>query len=420
MRVGLVLGLVCSSAFAQGLQPNGFKMGDGRLHLLGELDSRFDSLVGYFQSQGVPNPEIVFVPRAGLDYELSSPSTSVKVGGRVEYLFYSGLLSGMSSQRLNRLQGTASIETAFNKDGAVEVDLSDSLARTDRTQNPALALGAVSLFNALSLAVPIKPGGRALEITPRVTWSVEFFEALLTGTSSCNTGLACRPEDMNYSNLNFALGGRYRFLPKTAALLDANFDYRTYWNPSAGNLPANILRGRVGLAGLLTPRFSVTLLAGAAYEFAQAATGGAAARTARAAPIGMAELSYLVGDSIAVSVGYLRDLYAVPALGTMSDDRGYLNARLSFLGERLGINGTFAVDYFTFFTGTDMANPYASNRQDLSLSGSLGPSVVVTSWFVVGANYTISFRSSQSAGSSTNFGLNFARHEANLRLTFRY
>lgn len=71
---------VATSAFAQAGAPVGFKVGDGRLHLLGELDSRFDSLVGYFSSQGVPSPEIMFVPRLGLSYTLETPSTLVKFG----------------------------------------------------------------------------------------------------------------------------------------------------------------------------------------------------------------------------------------------------------------------------------------------------------------------------------------------------
>jgi hypothetical protein len=408
MVVAAALMFCAASASAQGLQPNGFKMGDGRLHIFGEIDGRFDSLVGYFTQPGVPSPEIIVTPRAGLTFGLESPSSSVKFGANAEYLIFTGLLTGGSSSRLSRLQALATLETAFNKDGVVEVDISDSLTRSDRTQNPSAGIGVISLFNALSLALPIRPGGRALEITPRVTWGVEFFEPLLVGQSSCPAGdITCDPtrvSDMNYSNLNFALGARYRFLPKTAALLDANFDYRTYWNPASANQPANILRGRAGIAGLITPRFSITLLAGAAYDFGS---------TQRAAPIGLAELMYLVGESVSVAVGYTRDMLPVPAFGTYADDRGYLNARVGLLGERLNLNGTFAVDYFTFFAPMGAV----SNRADLLVSGNFGPSFVVTSWFVISAGYGIGFRTSSL---TTQTGINFVRHEANLRLTFRY
>ncbi|MBM4779899.1 MAG: hypothetical protein GQE15_19510 [Archangiaceae bacterium] len=266
----------------------------------------------------------------------------------------------------------------------------------------------MSLFNSLYLGVPIRPGGRALEFTPRVTWSVEFFEPLLTGLTTCPAGdITCDPAlvaNMNYSNLNFALGSRFRFLPKTAAILDVNFDYRTYFNTASTNQPANILRGRAGLAGLITPRFSLTLLAGAAYDF------GA---TQRAAPIGQAELTYLVGDSTSVAIGYLRDMMPVPAYGTFANDRGYLNARLGFFSDRLTLNGTASVDYFTFFAPMGAV----ANRNDLLVGLNVGPAFTVTSWFVISATYGLGYRSSTQ---STQTGINFVRHEANLRLTFRY
>ncbi|MBL8919136.1 MAG: hypothetical protein JNJ54_09775 [Myxococcaceae bacterium] len=402
-----MLALHASAAFAQAGAPVGFKVGDGRLHLLGEVDSRFDSLVGYFAGLGVPSPELIFVPRAGVSYSLESPSTLVKFGGNAEYLIFSGLLSPASRQ-LSRLQALASLDTSFNRDGVVQVDIGDTFTRSDRTQNPSTGIGVVSLFNTLHLGVPIRPGGRALEITPRVAWSVEFFEPLLTGLTSCPAGdITCDPalvSNMNYSNLNFGLGGRFKFLPKTAAVLDLNFDYRTYWIATTANLPANIFRGRAGLAGLITPRFSVTLLGGAAYDF------GA---TQRLAPIAQGELTYLVGESTSVSLGYIRDLLPVPAFGTMSNDRGYLNARLGFFGDRLTLNGTASVDYFTFFA--QMGG--VSGRNDLLIGLNAGPSFVVVSWFVIGASYGLGFRSSTQ---TTQTGINFVRHEANLRLTFRY
>lgn len=405
--ITVLLALCAATAQAQGNAPIGFKVGDGRLHLLGEVDSRFDSLVGYFVQQGVPSPEIIFAPRLGLGFNLESPATLVKFGANAEYLIFSGILSP-SSTRLSRLQALASLETSFNREGAAQVDIGDTFTRSDRTQNPSAGIGVVSLFNSLYLGVPIRPGGRALEITPRVNWSVEFFEPLLTGQTSCPAGdITCDPalvSNMNYSNLNFALNARFKFLPKTAAVLDANFDYRTYWAATSTNLPANILRGRAGLAGLITPRFSATILAGAAYDF------GA---TQRLAPIGQAEITYLVGESTAVSIGYLRDLMPVPAFGTFTDDRGYLNARLGFFADRLTLAGTASVDYFTF--NAPMGG--TSGRNDLLIGANVGPSFVVVSWFVISASYGLGYRSSTQ---TTQTGINFVRHEANLRLTFRY
>ncbi len=407
----LVVGFSAGHALAQAYEPVGLKVGDGRLHLLGEVDSRFDSVVGYFgvdrQGQLVPSGDFLFVPRAGVSFGIETASTLVKLNANGEYLIFPGILSP-GSTRLSRFQALASVDTAFNRDGAVEVQLGDSFSRSDRTQNAAVGIGVLSLFNTLSLGVPIHPGGRALEITPRINWAVEFFEPLLTGQFNCpanditcNAGLVGQ---MNYSNLNFALASRFKFLPKTSAVLDVNFDFRTYWSASAQNQPANILRGRTGLVGLITSRLSATLLAGAAYDFGS---------TRRAAPIGQAEVTYLVGESTSVAVGYLRDLLPVPAFGAFSDDRGYVNGRLGLAGDRVQLNGTVAIDYFNFFApmGT------VSGRSDFLVGINAGPTFVITSWFVVSASYGLSFRSSTQAGQS---GINFTRHEANIRLTLRY
>lgn len=407
----MLTALLAASASAQVSQtasPLGFRIGDGRLHLLGEVDGRFDSLVGYFNNATTPSPEIIFVPRLGATYTLESPSTLVKFNANAEYLIFSGILSP-GSRNLSRLQALAGIDTSFNREGSVQIDIGDSLTRSDRTQNPSAGIGIVSLFNNLYLGVPIRPGGRALEITPRVSWAVEFFEPLLTGVSQCPAGdITCDPNrvgDMNYSNLNFALNSRFKFLPKTAAVLEANFDLRTYWNSAATNLPAQILRGRAGLAGLITPRFSILLLGGAAYDF------GA---TRRAAPIAQVEGSYLFGETATIALGYTRDMMPVPAFGTFADDRGYLNARLSFFGDRLQLNGTASVDYFTFFA----AMGTVANRNDLLIGVNVGPTFAITSWFLVGASYGLGYRTSSQQ--TNRGGLNFLRHEANLRLTFRY
>ncbi|MCA2980518.1 MAG: hypothetical protein INH41_15780 [Myxococcaceae bacterium] len=394
--------------------PLGFKVGDGRLHLTGDVDSRFDSLVGRFSSPTANDAELIFTPRASANFGVETPSTMVKLNGSAEYLIFSGILTPQSTQ-LSRLQAQVGLDTEFNRESAVSVQVGDTFTRSDRTQNAAVGIGVTSLLNSLYLAVPIRPGGRALEFTPRVTWGVEFFEPLLTGLTSCTsaTDITCNPallSAMNYSNLNFALAARYKFLPKTAVVFDANFDLRTYWNAAAmTSPPANILRGRVGLVGLITPRISLTLLAGAAYDFGV---------TRAIAPIGQAELTYLVGDSTSVSLGYTRDLLPVPAFGAFTNDRGYLSGRVGLLQERLVLNAVGSVDAFGFLDPSMTPGLGTVRRNDLAIGFSLGPTVNVTSWFAIGATYGLSTRSSTQFSSLT--GINFVRHEANLRLSFRY
>ncbi len=412
--IALVSALSSGTALAADTaeQSSGFKVGDGRLHPYFEFDSRFDSLVGFFLgTAGLPKPagDLVLHFRPGLRFELQNTSTQVNFNGNAEYLYYAGLMAAVSNQ-LSRFQTSIGLDTAFNKDGAVEVQLGDQLTRSDRTQNAIVGVGVLSLRNEARIAAPIHPGGGALEVTPKVNWAVEFFEPLLPGNvfgcPSGSTNLACDPatvSQMNSSTVTFGLAGKYKFLPKTAFLLDANFDLRTYFNSSPTTNPnANILRVQAGLLGLISTRVWATLLAGYGGDF-----GGSNLNTV----IGQAEIGYRVADTASISAGYLRTVQPVPVYGVFSDDRGYVQGRLGLINQRLVFTAQGALDYFTYFRN--------ANRNDLVVSLTVGPSFDITSWFNIHAGYSLSLRNSTGAGSNL-VSVNFVRHEALLGLTFHY
>lgn len=390
----------------------GIKVGSGRLHPFLRIDGRFDSLVGYFQVlNGVaqPSPEIVLGVRPGLRFDVDTASTLVAFDGSAEYLWYTGALSP-SSTRLSRLQADVGLDAHLNRDGAVEVQLGDRLTRSDRTQNPAAGVGVISLFNNARLALPIHPGGRALEITPSVAFGLELFDPLLTGSiAGCTVGDAtCDPNavsQMNYGNLQAGLSGRWKFLPKTAVVLDANYDYRIYFNGAAANLPGKVLRVQAGLVGLVSPRIAVTLLAGYGGNLAQSPlTSERGPHT----PIGQAEVAFIPSDKSRLAVGYLRTIQPVSMMGTFIDDRGYLEGKLGLWGGRLVLSANVAADFFGY------RQPVA--RDDTFLSATAGPRVIVTSWLDVAASYRLSLRDSSATAQS----LNYLRHEALLSLDVHY
>lgn len=396
-----LMGVLSSApSFGQVAKAPGFKIGEGRLHPFFEVDARFDSVAVRFVPT-VNSAEFILHFRPGLKFDLDSPATLINFNGAVEYLWYTGLISP-GSNLLSRFQTNVGLDTKFNRDGVAEVQLGDNLVRSDRTSNPAFVVGVISLFNNAYLAVPIHPGGRALEVTPKVGWSVEFFETQ-AGLSGCAVGTACDPvAQANYSNVNFGINARWKFLPKTAVIVDVNADWRTYFShPGAQGLNPTLsdkvlFRAQAGLAGLISPRIAVTLLVGYGGDF----TNGSIHTV-----IGTAEFSYTVTEQSRIAIGYARNLIAVPLVGTAMDDRGYLKGGLGLLSGRLQLNAQVSADYFTFLGATAPA----PTTHDFLLSLSVGPTFTVTSWFDIGANYTLSLRTS-----------NFVRHEAILRLAFHY
>lgn len=402
-----------------GWKPVGFRVGPGKLHPYLDVVGRFDSLAGFFTRLGTtnaPTPDIVVNPRGGVRYDLTTASTAISFNGFGEGVIYTGAWD-VASRNLSRFQAGITADAQFNKDGAVEVALSEALTRSDRTQNLAASVGLLSTLNTVRLGVPIHPGGGALEITPSVGWSVEFFEALLQGTVpgcattdiTCNPGLVNR---MDYSNLTFGLGGRWRFLPKTSFLVDTAFDYRSYWTPTTATRPTGVFRSSVGLSGLITTKIAASLLAGYTGEWL-----GQNVHTFNI----RGEVTYAPTEMLSLSLGYMRGAVPIPVFGVMGTDRGAFNARLSFLRGRITIGAGVAGSLLTMYTPAAMAGGAPTvSRSDFLLDVTAGPTFEITSWFQVGAGYSLLFRKPLMTTMTTSALVDFIRHEANLRLTLRY
>ena len=93
-RLILLCGLcVSASAFAQLDEPNGIKIGDGRLHPYLDLEARFDSAVGYFGKPPTLTPDVPFRFRPGLRFELPGTNNIIHFNGNAEYVFYPGFFA---------------------------------------------------------------------------------------------------------------------------------------------------------------------------------------------------------------------------------------------------------------------------------------------------------------------------------------
>jgi hypothetical protein len=203
---------------------------------------------------------------------------------------------------------------------------------------------------------------------------------------------------MNYFNIRPGVEGRWKFLPKTAVVADLSFDVRAY--AAAGtNLPASLLKGSVGVAGLLTPRISVVGKLGWGYDFA-----GSGANTLLA----HLEGTYILTEVTRVKAGYLRNLDPVPVFGTFGDDRFYAEGRMQLNGQ-LNVHAFASFDYISFYA--------ASNRNDTVFTVDLGPEYQILPWLGAAGGYILNTHySNGTAAASTNY----TRHELYLRVIFQY
>lgn len=401
---------------------NGLKVGDGRLHPFLDLDFRLDSAPGFFPIGGSgsplnpnPSPELVLRPRPGVKLELPSPGVSLDFNGNIEYLYYTGILRP-GSQLLSRVQGAADLLAVFNRGGQVEFNLGDTFSYSDRTPSVVVAQGVMSLLNEARASLTIRPGGGALEIVPKGAFAVEFLRPLSsTPDPSCTTDPVCQlinTENMDYSNIQPGLEARWKFLPKTAVVLDATFDFRNYFVATT-NQPAQLLKAQAGLQGLVTTKIATVAKLGWSYDFAPTTPGrNAGANTF----IAHAEITYLMNEASNIKGGYLRTVEPVPLLRGYQDDRAYAEARFLFQGRLLlRAYGAFDLLSFAGVAQTPPAPPLPG-RTDTGITIDASAEYQIFPWLYATAGYVLTNRASQVPSRT----LNVTRHEPYLRVTGAY
>ena len=385
---------------------NGFKVGSGRLHPYFHLETRVDSGAGYFPPDESTTPEdlspelsgeVAMRFRPGFRLEIPSSRLELTLDANLEYVLYTGLVTERSGAA-SHLEGAADLTARLNPDAPLSLELSNQFVRSDRTRTAALGTGLLSLFNETRVKVPWRPGGGAVELTPSAGYALEFFQPLSGAPPRDCTEVACNPllaEQFDYGDLRFALEGRWRFLPKTALVVDTGLDLRSYFND--GSSPkASLLRAMLGVAGLVSPRIAVVAKAGWGQDLAASGAGTFVAQL---------EGTYLFSPTMSFKGGYLRKLEPVAAYGVFTDNRGYLEAR-ALLGGKLTLRAGGAVDFLSF----------SDERTDTLISLDVGPEYQLRPWLTVAAGYMLGSRSSSLEGR----GLNYSRHEGYLRLSATY
>ncbi|WNG39100.1 hypothetical protein F0U61_39620 [Archangium violaceum] len=384
---------------------NGLKVGNGRLHLTFDFETRFDSAAGYFPRPGSGDPVVVSDQlsgeallhiRPGVRLELPGSKLDLSLKGYADYIHYTGLITP-GSTNTSRVEAMADLNLTYDREAPIGFELQDHLQRSDQTSSAAIGAGVLSLYNEVQLKVPIRPGGGAFEVTPLLAWGIEHFKA--TGALppvGCDSA-ECDPDlvsTFDYSNVRAGLNARWRFLPKTAVVVDTDFNVHTY---ARGRTPtALLMHARAGLSGLVTPKIAVTATMGWGKDFGE---------VAGSALLAQLEANYLLSQTASLKVGYTRTLEPVAYLGLFRDDRGYVEAQ-ALLGGRLSLRAISSLDFLKF----------QGDRRDTLYKLELGPQYQFERWLVLGAGYLLGVRSSSMGGA----GINYSRHEGYVRVSVMY
>jgi hypothetical protein len=182
--------------------------------------------------------------------------------------------------------------------------------------------------------------------------------------------------------------GRWRFRPRTALVYDGQISYRKFADPTQASFQlheATPVRAKIGLEGLVTPRFSILGMVG--YG-ATLTNGNDASVQQYDSIIGNLELRFFPGSTpdtldakpsllvSTVALGYMRDFQASYLNDFYGIDRGYLSVEYFFAGR-----------FITTLTGGVGAYEYPN----VYFGGAPGvaPVLMHTAYTNVGANATL-------------------------------
>ncbi|HKQ70710.1 MAG TPA: hypothetical protein VJT73_15295 [Polyangiaceae bacterium] len=190
-------------------------------------------------------------------------------------------------------------------------------------------------------------------------------------------------EDAQFRNLSNAYNqvntrGRWRFLPRTAFLFDANAGFIRYNQGPTLQLPSDPVRARIGLNGLVSPSFALLAMVGWGASFYK----GVAAQQFDSV-IGQAEFKWFITPNpgldpsaatlalSSVSVGFSRDFFNSYLGNFYARDRGYLNVSYFFGGRFLLVadGGVAAFEYPDLIASGTFVPAFTTLRIDSTLFG---------------------------------------------------
>ena len=417
----LVLALA-AMPWAATAEENGIRVGDGRLHPYFEFETRYDSLVGYVgEDDGAkltPYGDFGLHYRPGFTLEVPSERVQLDVAAHLDLIQYLGAEHEGTTEQ-NRLQAEADAAATFNPNGSVYFKVEDTFRRGDRTSMLVLGVGSITDYNLARFRVGIQPGSKTLVIEPGYSLAYEHFEHSegALKASCADNDPSCDPDSVSafdYLAHTVHLDATWKFLPKTALVFDSAFTSRSYIGEIEGEdgtmerplekFGTDNLRIMAGLAGMITPKLSLTLKAGWGDQLQNEGFAGV---------IGQAEAVYRFSEQMEARAGYLRAFESHPGRSLYySDDRVYGNVRLGF-GEKLEIIGQASYDAIGF-------GDEAKDRSDDLVTLALGPSYRITPWLTGAVGFAHSARTTRLEEDQRSGLIDYNRQEVYARVTATY
>ncbi len=325
-----IFGTIFNSYSAQA-EGNGLLIGETRLHLGLGIEGGYDTNVNY-QSSKYAYPDATLHIKPGLKLQTPPKGILFELGSEIDAVKYFGIDNSKTTD-YSTFNADANVNLTINPQGQVKLSLLDIFSRNNDPRSDVIG-NFNRTTNSAGGALQYTPSGGAFEIETGYKFYFDLFDK--------DTGLSYLDSLSHQPYMNI----KWKFFPKTAFVIDASMDARSYPNKynengkTFTNQDQMGIRATTGIMGLMTPRLSTTLKVGYGDTLSDK---GSNYRSV----IGQFELAYDFNVQSRAQFGYTRDFKPVSIYGYYGEDRVY--ARLAYLlaGRiMLNLGGAFAYQLF--------------------------------------------------------------------------
>ena len=410
--VGLCAALAAGPATAlEGTGSNGILLGENsRAHPYVYLDTHYVTNPGRLYGAAVAN-DVLTVARLGVDGSLKHTAWDLNWILNGGYNKYWGLTVA-GTRQLSAATGSFHLDADINKNGSLELKLSDDLQRTDDVANQAFTRRLLHWTNTANGVAEWTPGGGALVVTLGYGFFYDTYDHEPTVNPFPRGALD------NWRHLP-RLRMAWKFLPKTALFIEGEGQL-TYFKdvPYAGtaitNVNSRMVQATAGLLGNVTRKITTQLKAG--YGNTLLAEPGAHDKST---VVGLFEVAYAPTETSKLAAGFARSLQPTSMFRYFLTDRPYIKYEQQVADHtQIAVSPEYNIMDFGLPVIAALQPAGTPNRRDKDFILNVNLTQALSEWLTVSIIERLNYRVSNFVTSAGPAGYFF--NDVYLRIDVRY
>ncbi|MBJ80797.1 MAG: hypothetical protein CMH60_05705 [Myxococcales bacterium] len=388
-------------------ETGGLRIGEAHLVPFLDVDTHYVFNPGRLNKNAIS--DMITVSRPGMRLSLESESLKLNLSSEGEYQYYYGIEQA-ESKEFSTFAGALNLSADINRGSPLGIRVFNALVRSAQPGNETATGRMLHTYNNLGLGADYQPGGGALQFSGDYVFFIDYYDRTTELGEKFNPAALDNLRHMPSFNLT------WRFLPKTAAFIDAQGQFTDYYsngafyNSSTTNPNSTLFTSHMGLVGNLSTLVKVLLKAGYGASMIEGTKDNLSTA------VGQLEIEYQLGAKDYLKVGFKRDIKPTALFKYYGLMRGYVEYRRS-LNHRWNISAKLNYDdmrYGSALAGADNA------RVDGSVMGNLGVTYQALAWLDVIVTESFESRTSNYVIEGSNDATGYFFNDFNITVRFKY